>query len=75
MRTTLALDDDVLELVARQAKARGLSLGKAVSELIRRGLNAPTQAQERDGVVMFRLPQDSPPVSSQAVRRLQTEGE
>jgi hypothetical protein len=75
VRTTLALDDDVLELAARQAKARGLSLGKAVSELMRRGLNAPTPAQERDGVVVFKLPQDSPPVSSEAVRRLQTEGE
>lgn len=73
MRTTLTLDDDVFELAARQAKARGLSLGKAVSDLARRGLNAPTPSQERDGLVVFALPDDSPPVTTDAVRRLETE--
>lgn len=37
MRTTLTLDDDVAELAARQAKLRGVSLGKTVSDLLRRG--------------------------------------
>src|SRR6185369_28414 len=46
MRTTLTLDDDVVELAARQARARGLSLGKAVSDLVRRGLSAPTPSTE-----------------------------
>ncbi len=40
MRTTLTLDDDVLELAARQAKLRGVSLGRAVLELLRRSLSA-----------------------------------
>jgi len=74
MRTTLTLDDDVLELAARQAKARGLSLGKAVSDLARRGLGAPAPSQERDGLVSFRLPDDSPKVTNEDVRRLETEG-
>ena len=47
MRTTLTLDDDVLELAARQAKLRGVSLGKTVSDLLRKGLNASTPAQEK----------------------------
>ena len=74
MRTTLTLDDDVAELVARQAKARGLSLGKAVSELVRRGLNAPTPSTNEHGLVVFRLPADSPTVTTDDVRRLETDG-
>jgi len=74
MRTTLTLDDDVMELAARQAKARRQSLGKVVSDLVRRGLNAPTPSQDRSGLVVFKLPDDSPPVTAEAVRRLEAEG-
>ena len=74
MRTTLTLDDDVMELAARLAKARGLSLGKAVSDLVRRGLNAPTPSVEKDGLVLFRLPSDSPTVTTDDVRRIEAEG-
>jgi len=74
MRTTLNLDDDIAELAARQAKARGLSLGKAISELARRGLNAPTPATRRDGLVVFQLPAGSPQVTTEAVRRIEAEG-
>jgi hypothetical protein len=74
VRTTLTLDDDVLELATRQAKLRGVSLGRTVSDLLRRGLNAATPAQEKDGLVVFRLPADSPKVTTDAVRRLETEG-
>lgn len=74
MRTTLTLDDDVAELAARVAKARGLSLGKAVSDLVRRGLNAPTPSTGKDGLVVFQLPSDSPRVTTEDVRRLEAEG-
>jgi hypothetical protein len=74
MRTTLTLDDDVAELVARQAKARGLSLGKAVSDLVRRGLNAPTPSTNENGLVVFQLPADSPKITTGDVRRLEAEG-
>ena len=74
MRTTLTLDDDVLELAARQAKLRGISLGKTVSDLLRRGINAPTPSQEKGGLVVFQLPADSPPVTTAAVRRIESEG-
>jgi CTP:molybdopterin cytidylyltransferase MocA len=74
MRTTLTLDDDVLELAARQAKLRGVSLSQTVSDLLRRGLSAATPAQDKDGLVVFRLPADSPQVTTDDVRRLETEG-
>ncbi len=74
MRTTLTLDDDLLELAARQAKMRGVSLSKTVSDLVRRGLSAPTPSQHKDGVVVFQLPADSPTVTTDEVRRIETEG-
>ena len=74
MRTTLSLDDDVAELASRQAQARGVSLGRAVSDLVRRGLNAPTPSATQDGLVVFRLPVDSPKVSTDDVRRIEAEG-
>jgi hypothetical protein len=74
VRTTLTLDDEVFELAARQAKARGLSLGKTISHLARRGLQAPTPARKEGGLVVFDLPADSPKVSTEDVRRLESEG-
>ena len=70
----MTLDDDIFELAARQAKARGLSLGRTVSDLVRRGLNASTPSQEKDGLVVFQLPADSPQVTMEDVRRIEAEG-
>lgn len=74
MRTTLTLDDDIAEIAARQAKARRLSLGKTVSDLIRRGLNAPTASIRKDGLVVFELPEDSRTITTEDVRRIEDEG-
>ncbi len=74
MRTTLTLDDDILELAARQAKLRGVSLGQTVSDLLRRGLSASTPAQDKGGLVVFHLPADSPKVTTDDVRRIEAEG-
>ena len=74
MRTTLTLEDDILELATRQAKLRGVSLGKTVSDLLRKGLNAPTPAQDKGGLVVFHLPVDSPKVTTDDVRRIEIKG-
>ena len=74
MRTTIALDDDIAELAARQAKLRGVSLGRTISDLVRRGLQAPTLTQDKGGLVVFRLPADSPEVTTEDVRRIEVEG-
>lgn len=74
MRTTLTLDDDLMQVVTRQAKLRGVSVGRAVSDLVRRGLNAPTPSRETNGFVVFQLPPDSPTVTTEAVRRIESEG-
>ncbi len=74
MRTTIVLDDDIFELVSRHAKLRGLSLGKTVSDLVRRGLSAPTPSQGKGGLVVFQLPADSPTITTEEVRRIEAEG-
>jgi hypothetical protein len=74
MRTTLTLDDDILELAARQAKLRGVSLSKTVSDLLRRGLSSPTPSRNKGGIVVFQLPCDSPAVTTEEVRRIESEG-
>jgi hypothetical protein len=74
MRTTIALDDDVFDIVTRQAKLRGLSLGKTVSDLVRRGLTAPTPSPDKGGLVVFRLPADSPTVTTEDVRQIDAQG-
>lgn len=75
MRTTLSLDDDVFPLVKRYAEGRSLKLGKAVSELVRKGLKAPVQTRVVNGFHVVVLPPDSPPVTTEDVKRLQDDFE
>jgi hypothetical protein len=75
MRTTISLDDDVFQLARTYAENRSLGLGKAVSELIRRGLSAPMQTRVVNGFHVVVLPPDSPQVTTEDVRRLQEEFE
>jgi len=70
MRTTLSLDDDVFAEVQTYAKSRDVALGKAVSELVRRGLQAPLRTRIVNGFHVVDLPPDSPPVSSEDVKKL-----
>jgi hypothetical protein len=71
MRTTLSLDDDVLEEVRAYAKSRDVALGKAVSDLVRRGLNAPLRTRIVNGFHVADLPPDSPPVSPELIKKLE----
>jgi hypothetical protein len=73
MRTTLRLDEDVVPLVKRYAQNRSLAMGKAVSELVRRGLSAPVKTRVVNGLVVFDVPENSEPVTSQLVKRLDAE--
>jgi hypothetical protein len=73
MRTTLSIDDDIFREVKTYAQSRDIAIGKAVSELVRRGLRAPLRTREVNGFHLVELPSDSPPVSSEHVRKLQEE--
>ena len=73
MRTTLSLDDDVFQLVKTYAENRSVAMGKALSELVRRGLSAPPKTRVVNGLVVFDVPQDSEPVTTELVKRLEAE--
>ncbi len=70
MRTTLNLDDDVVEILKNYSESRSVALGKAASDLIRRGLETPVQMRMENGFCTVVLPPGSPKVTSEQVRRL-----
>jgi hypothetical protein len=71
MRTTLSLDDDLLPHVKTYAASRDISVGKAVSDLVRRGLQAPLQTRLVNGFCVVDLPAGSAPVTAERVRKLE----
>lgn len=73
MRTTVNLDDDVLQMAKQYARNRALGLGQAVSELVRRGINASRPTRTVNGLLVFDLPADSPRVTTEDVRTLEDE--
>lgn len=75
MRTTLSLDDDVFQEIKTYAQSREIALGKAVSELVRRGLTAPLQTRIVNDFHVVELPPGSPRVTTEHVRKLQEEPE
>jgi len=70
MRTTLNLDDDALEIVREYSQARSVALGKAASELVRRGASAPVRMQMVNGFCTVVLPTGGKKITSEDVKRL-----
>jgi len=70
MRTTLNLEDDVLELLKNYAADRSIPLGTAASELVRRGLETPVRMRLENGFYVVDLPADGPQISSARVKEL-----
>lgn len=68
MRTTLTLDDDVLEAAREIAEARKQSLGAVISELARRALPTVTWST-KGGFPRVNMPAHSPVITSEAVAR------
>ncbi len=68
MRTTLTLDDDVLAEAAKRAEMLRVSLGKAVSDLARRGLRVSPPVREVNGLVVFDPPKGSPKITARKVK-------
>ncbi len=70
MRTTLNLDDDALKILREYSKTRSLALGKAASELVRKGANAPVQMKMVNGFCTVVLPKGGKKITSEHVKRL-----
>jgi hypothetical protein len=73
MRTTANIDDDALVVARSFARVRSISLGQAISELIRRGLERESVMTEDDGFPVFRVRSGAPPLTLEDVKRAEDE--
>jgi hypothetical protein len=74
MRTTLDIDDDVMEMAKQLAAYRRTTAGKALSELARKGMASGKQYEIRNGVpVIHTLPPGAPKHTLEDVNRIRDE--
>ena len=69
MRTTLQIDDDVIEGARQIARAEGKTLGAVLSDLARQSLR-PVGIRLEDGFPVFDVRPDAPPITDEDVARL-----
>jgi hypothetical protein len=70
MRTTLSLEDDAIKAIQAYAKNRRLSLGKAASELVRRGAHYQLGTRKVNGLPVLDASDDFPLMTTERVREL-----
>lgn len=75
MRTTLAIDDDVLVAARHLAERDGKTVGEVVSALARQGLSRSARSgrTSRNGVCLLPLRKGAAPVTLDIVNRLRDE--
>ena len=74
MRTTLAIDDDVLSAAKEIAAMENRPVGEVISSLARRALlPAETKLKSRNGVPLLKVRKGAPRVTSELVRQLREE--
>jgi hypothetical protein len=75
MRTTLDLQDDVLQAAKEIAAVRGLTAGQVVSELLRKALEPARASRVRNGVpVLPRRTSGAPRPTMKRVNELRDQG-
>jgi hypothetical protein len=71
VRTTLDIDDDVLNAAKELAAARRMTAGQVISELARKGLRPTHSANVRNGVPLLpRRPESAPRPTMHLVNNL-----
>lgn len=74
MRTTLAIDDDVLAAAKALAARRRQTVGEVISALARQALRpAATRGATRNGVPLLPVRDDAVPVTPELVTQLRDE--
>ncbi len=74
MRTTLAIDDDVLTAAKEMAAAQNKTVGEVISSLARQGLNpVKSRRKTRNGVPLLPVRAGISRVTSELVRQLREE--
>jgi hypothetical protein len=72
MRTTLEIDDDVMEVARTLARLKSQGIGRAISDLARRGLATQTAPliEREHGIPVWKHGPGAVPVTSEIVRNL-----
>lgn len=73
MRTTLALDDDVLTAAKAIARQTDRTIGQVVSDLARRALRPPVEMVERNGIPLLAVRAPGVIVTAEIVNALRDE--
>ena len=73
MRTTLSLETDAIEVIRAFARKSHTSLGKAASELVRRGARYQIGTRKVNGLPVFDATNEFPLITSERVRELSDE--
>ena len=73
MRTTLAIDDDVLAAAKELAERQHKTVGEVVSALARQSLQRPTAKRQRNGVPLLPVSNPSAAVTLDIVNALRDE--
>lgn len=74
MRTTLAIDDDVLAAAKEMAATERKSVGEVISALARQAMRPTVSGlKTRNGVPLLPVRSGAPRVTSELVRQLQEE--
>jgi hypothetical protein len=75
MRTTLAIDDDVLAAAKHLATKQGSTVGEVISFLARQGLarTGPSSRAQRNGIPLLPTGRTAAPVTMALVNRLRDE--
>jgi hypothetical protein len=74
MRTTLAIDDDVLAAAKGLAARQQKSIGEVISALARQALKPTAAAREtRNGIALLPVRADALPVTPELVNQLRDE--
>lgn len=73
MRTTVNLPDEVYQAVRSLASLKGVSIGEALAELLRRGLNPPFAIDTRTPFPSFVLLERAEPITLEQTLRAEDE--
>ncbi len=75
MRTTLEIDDDVMQAAREIARLKGVGVGRAISELARRGLTPESVPRVviENGIPVWQHDPGAVPVTNEMVRGLADE--
>jgi len=70
MRTTLTVDDDILAAAKALARVRKIAVGRAISDLARRGLKGGPAGPTRNKLQLFTVSENDRPITDEDVKKL-----